>query len=69
MGSLIGQGIEYDVRGGGGKGKKLRGQQQIPSKNRPKYPYCPFEPPPRNALNYMYRSGLTEAMCFLSCYC
>ena len=48
MGSLIGQGIEYDVkgrRGGGGK-ETLRGQQQIPSKNRPKYPYCPFEPPP-----------------------
>ena len=38
MGSLIGQGIEYDVRGGGGggggKGKEtLRGKQQIPSKN------------------------------------
>ena len=42
MGSLIGQGIEYDVKGGRGGGKEtLRGQQQIP-----KYPYCPFDPPP-----------------------
>ena len=30
---------------GGGK-ETLRGQQQIPSKNWPKYPYCPFQPPP-----------------------
>ena len=39
MGSLIGQGIEYDVKGGRGGGKEtLSGQQQIPSKNWPKYP-------------------------------
>ena len=51
MGSLIGQGIEYDVRGGGGGGgERERNSERQAADTQQKLtqisPYCPFDPFP-----------------------
>lgn len=47
MGSLIGQGIEYDVKGGKGGGKETeRPAADTQQKLTQISPYCPFDPFP-----------------------